>query len=360
MNKKFIRYGLAAIIITYSAVLININFSDKYNKQQSASRELNSNKVSASVSEDEKNRYSVVYEGTYFNPYFNSDGTRLLYSSGDNIYELDLIKNKTEQLTTLNNCYNPIYANNDNNVIAFARNNGIFIMNIKNKEIKKVTGSENPEISYAKPNFTPEGDIIYFKVTILPKSDGHGFIEKEPAIYKISADGKKEEKLLDGYNPVLSKDGKRLLYELNDNIYVMDLDSKNSKIVDSGKYAAWSSDGKHISYAKFERDIKHYTKVKKQKNLYIDNEYSNIYIADVDNLKNKYKITREEFQDREKEIADWANDIKDTASEQHFLLVSKLAYFDSVWSNNNEEIYVSAYNGDKASFELLKFKINNK
>ena len=359
LNKRFIKYGLAAIIITYSTVLININYGDKYNKQ-SGDKDISSNKVSASVSEDEKNRYTVAYEGAYFNPYFNYNGTKLLYSSGDNIYEMDLLKNKTVQITNLNNCYNPIYANGDDNVIAFARNNGIFIMDVNKKDIKRLTGSENPEVSYAKPNFTPEGDVIYFKVTILPKPDGHGFVEKEPAVYKISKDGKKEEKLLDGYNPVISRDGKKLLYEMNNNIYVMDLETKASKLVDSGKYAAWSSDGKYISYAKFERDIEHYTKFKQQKKLYIDKEYSNIYIADMENLKNKYKITKEEFQDRGKEISDWSNDIKNTTEEQHFLVVSKLAYFDSVWSNSNDEIYVSAYDGDKANFELLKFKLNKK
>jgi hypothetical protein len=359
LNKKFLKYSITAIVVTYTALFININYSSKYGKP-SSKQSIKTNKVSASVLDifKDENKAVLISEGAYFTPCLNSEGVKLLYSSGDDIYELDLVKNDIKQLTYMGGCYNPIYFSRDNNTITFARNDGIFIMDINKKDIKKIIGSDKPETSYAKPNFTPEGDIIYFSVTVLPRQDGHGFIEKNPAIYRVSRDGKTNEKIIEGYNPALSADGKNLLYELGDNIYVMNLESKQSKLIDSGKYASWSNSGKYISYSKFERGVNPYSKVRSAKKLFIDKEYSNIFIADLDNLKNKEKVTKEEFEDRNIEIKDWAKDIQDSSAEQHFLLVSKIAYFDTVWSKEDKELYISCYNGDKGAFELIKYNIN--
>jgi hypothetical protein len=349
MNKKFIKYSLIAVVLTYSTVLINMNYGPVYS---------NKNKASAVSLYKDKNPAEVVAEGGFFTPCINSTGNKLLYSSGDDIYELDLERKDIKQLTTMGNCYNPVYNEKDNNIIAFARNDGIYKMNLTTMQINKVMGSDNPQVSYAKPNFTSEEDLIYFKVTVIPNEEGHSFIEKEPAIYKLSRDGKVEEKIIDGYNPVLSKDGKKLLYEMKENIYVLDLGTKDSILIDKGKYAAWSNSGNFISYAKFERTTVPYNKLKEKKNLFIDMEFSNIYTADLGNLKNKNKLTREQYDNSDIEIKSWANDAKYGSGEQHFLLVSKVAYFDSEWSKDDSELYVSSYNSEKGAFELLKFKLN--
>jgi hypothetical protein len=351
MNRKFIKYGIVAVVLTYSAVFINMNYGHKHNE--------NIGKVSASAVSISSKDYvpDLIAEGGYFTPCMNSEDNKLLYSSGDDIYQLDLSKNDVTQLTTMGNCYNPVYYEKDNNIIAFARNDGIYKMEISSKKITKVIGTENPQISFAKPNFTPEEDIIYFRITVLPSPDGHGFMEKDPSIYKLTKDGKSEIKLLEGYNPVLSKDGKNLLYELKDNIYVMNMETKESKFVDQGKYAAWSNSGKYVSYAKFDRESKPYTKLSAKRKLFIDREFSNIYLADLSNLKTKTKLTSAEFDNRDEEIESWANDAKDNSGEQHFLVVSKTAFFDTEWSKDDNELYVSVYNSDKSNFELLKYKL---
>lgn len=317
-----------------------------------------SEKVIASIKDTASS--TLVAEGTYFTPCLNNDGTKMLYSSGDDIYELDLAKNNIKQLTALGNCYNPVYYGKDNNLIAFARNDGIYIMDIAKNNIKKITGSENSEAFFEKPNFTSEGDLIYFKVTLRPKEDGNGFVQENPSINKISKDGKKDIKLVEGYKPVLFKDGKTLAYEMDDKLYLMDLETKDRKFIDSGKYASFSEDGKYISYTKYERDTIPYTRIKGKKKLFIDKEYSNVFIVEINNTKNKLKLTKEEFEGRDKEIEEWAKETKDLETEQHFLVVSKIAYFDTMWSKDNKTIYMSIYNSDKGSFELIKQELPQK
>lgn len=350
MNRRFVKYSLIAAALTYSVLFLNISYGSKYKYM---------NKASAVSIGKEDSKTELVAEGGYFTPCMNSQGNKLLYSSGDDIYELDLVTKDMTQLTTMGNCYNPVYFEKDNNIIAFARNDGIYKMEMNTKNITKVITSDNPQTSFAKPNFTPEGDLVYFKVTVLPNPEGHGFMEKDPSIYKLSKNNKEEEKIIEGYNPVISKDGTKLLYEMKDNIYVYNFGTKDSKIVDKGKYAAWSNSGTYISYAKFDRDAVPYTKLKGKRKLFIDKEYSNIYTTDINNLKNKHKLTKEEFENRDIEIESWANDAKNTPGEQHFLVVSKTAYFDSEWSRDEKELYVSVYDSDKGAFELVKYKLNS-
>ncbi|MCM8711831.1 hypothetical protein M2651_12495 [Clostridium sp. SYSU_GA19001] len=356
MNKRFLKLSLAAVVLTYSAVVLSLNLHNI----KSGVMNLKEKEVKASILTEKKQLPELVAEGTFFTPCLNYDGTKLLYSSGDDIYEMDLLKKDIKQLTTLGNCYNPVYFEKDNNLIAFARNDGIYLMNISKKITTKLVSSNNPQVSFAKPNFTPEGDVVYFKVTVQPSEDGHSFTEKEPSIYKISKDGKNEEKIIEGYNPLLIRSGKALVYESGDKIFLMDLESKNKKLIDSGKYASVSNCGNYLSYAKFERETEPYKKINGNKKLYIDKEYSNIVIANIENIEDKYNITKEEYDNREEEIKNWAKDLQETNTEQHFLVVSKIAYFDSFWSKDDSELYVSVYNGDKAGFELVKFKVDKK
>jgi hypothetical protein len=358
MNKRFIKYSMIAITITYTVLFLDINYGASKKEQRIISAE-GENQISVSSTNylNEHREPELVSEGAYFTPSLNNEGSKLLYSSGDNIYEMDLKSKSIKQLTTMGNCYNPIYFEKDNNIIAFARNDGIYKLNLKTKKIVKIVESKDPMVSFAKPNFTPEGDIIYFKVTVLPRPEGHGFMEKDPSIIKISSDSSVQEKIIEGYNPVLSNDGKQLLYELNNNIYVLNMDTKDSKLVDAGKYAAWSTSGKYISYAKFDRTTTPYKKLKGKKNLFIDKEFSNLYITDLRNLKNKKKITQEEFDNKESDIENWAKSVEDSTAEQHFLVVSKIAYFDSTWSRDDKELFASIYNSSRESFQLVKYVV---
>lgn len=360
MKKRFIKYSIIAIILTYISVLLSVNY-----RYLIKSKGIFVNK-SIEVCEgvlgpkgDTINK-TIIEEGAFFTPSLNFLGNKISYSSGENIYEMDINTKEIKQLTYIGNCYNPVYFEKDNNYLAFARNNGIYIMDISKNSISKLVGSDNPQVTYGRPNFTKDGDIIYFMVTVLPKPEGHGFIEKNPAIYKISRDGKNNMKVLDGYEPVLSLDGKKLCYELNNNIYVLDLETKENKFIDSGKYPSWSKDGNYISYAKFERKSIPYKKIKGINNLFIDEESSNIYIASINNPKEKYKITKEEFENKEKEIINWANDLKHSNIDQHFLVASQKVFFDSLWSKDNKSLYISVYDIKKGGFILEKYNIKIK
>ncbi|SKA73146.1 hypothetical protein SAMN05428976_101162 [Clostridium sp. USBA 49] len=357
MNKKFLKYSLSVIIIMGISLFISIN---KIHKNSSANEYAkNTEKTKASVASKDSNLESslMTLEGTYFTPCLNKDGNKILYSSGDDIYEIDLIKNNVKQLTNLGNCYNPVYYEKDNNIIAFARNDGIYLINITENSIKKIISSKEPNISFAKPNFMPNGDLIYFKTKLISKEDERGFIEENPSINMISKDGKNDMKITEGYNPVLFKDGKTLVYEMGENLYLMNLQTKDKKLIDSGKYASFSNDGKYISYTKYEKETVPYANIKEKKNLFVDKEYSNVFIVETNNTKNKFKLTKEEFENKDKEIEEWAKQTNNLKTEQHFLIVSKIAYFDTLWSKDNKSLYISIYNSSKGYFELIKVQV---
>lgn len=363
MNRKFIRYSLYAVAITYICTFISI----KYNKLINENKTIGSRKDKFNFSAKTMNANMTISEdavtaaeGAFFSPVLNNEGNKILFSNGENIMELNLITKEKRNLTDTGNCYNPVYNRSDNNLVAFARTDGIYVIDLKKNNIRAVVTTNNPEISFAKPNFTKDNSIIYYRVNVTPKSDGHGFAEKEPAIYKVTIDGKHEEKLIDGYNPIVTYDNKNLIYEWKDNLSIMDLETRNVKVIGKGKYASVSHDNKYISFAKYDRDTAPYTKVKNNKKLFIDKEYSNIYIAPINNPSKINKITKEEYEDKSEEIDNWAKETKDIITEQHFLIVSKMSYFDTAWSADNKDLYISCYNADKGDFELLRYDITLK
>lgn len=332
------------------ALYFNSLSSEKRNAVNSVKSK--GNKVSTSVSNINEDTV-VIAKGVYFNPVLNKAGNKMLFGNGDNIFEMVLSSNETNQLTKQGGCYNPSYSK-DEEYITFARNNGIYMIDKKTNEVKTVISSEDPQKTYAKPNFTPEGDIIYFSVISLPGPEGHGFIEKEPGIFKISKDGKKNEKIIEGYNPALSYDGTKLAYELKDKIYVLDLQTKENKLIDIGKYASWAQDNNYISYTKFEKQTSAYKKGLRSRKLYLDKDYSNIWVANVGNNK-KYKITKEEFENKEAEIKEWAKEAVKFNMEQHFLVPSKESFFDSTWGKERNELYALRYSSKTSGFELVKY-----
>jgi hypothetical protein len=347
------------VAITYICTFISLKYNklinenkaigDRKDKPSSSAKTMNANITTLEDSE-------IAAEGAFFSPMLNNEGNKILFSNGDNILELNLITKEKRELTDTGNCYNPSYNRSDNNILTFARTDGIYVIDLKKNNIRAVVTTSNPQISFAKPNFTKDNSIIYYRVNVIPKSDGHGFVEKDPAIYKVTLDGKHEEKLIDGYNPILTYDSKNLIYEWNDNLCIMDLESRNVKVIGKGKYASISHDSKYISFAKYDRETAQYGKVKNNK-LFIDKEYSNIYIANINNPNKEYKITQEEYEDESEEIDNWAKESKDSKTEQHFLVVSKMSYFDTAWSADNKYLYISCYNADKGDFELLKYDI---
>jgi hypothetical protein len=64
-----------------------------------------------------------------------------------------MVTKAKKQLTYMGNCYNHMYYEKDNNIITFARNNGIYIMDLAKNTTNKIVTSDNQQVSFARPNF---------------------------------------------------------------------------------------------------------------------------------------------------------------------------------------------------------------
>jgi hypothetical protein len=64
-----------------------------------------------------------------------------------------MVTKAKKQLTYMGNCYNHMYYEKDNNIITFARNNGIYIMDLAENTTNKIVTSDNQQVSFARPNF---------------------------------------------------------------------------------------------------------------------------------------------------------------------------------------------------------------
>jgi hypothetical protein len=162
----------------------------------------------------------IISNSNIFAPEINPEGTKILYSSEDSIYEMNIDGSNKQKLSDMKNVYAPNYSSKGDKIV-FAKNEGIFIEDVESKEVKNVIKSTNSYEVYDKPNFTTDGSIIYCKTDF--ENDPNGTIggaKKVSEIYKVNENGKNNIKLIDGLNPALSRDGKSLAYEVDGKIYV--------------------------------------------------------------------------------------------------------------------------------------------
>tara|TARA_B110000438_G_scaffold13518_1_gene13071 strand:- start:6509 stop:9460 length:2952 start_codon:yes stop_codon:yes gene_type:complete len=124
--------------------------------------------------EEEKKIKSSVHSSPTWHP----DGKKIYYSkkakfpnkNGSryyDIYSYDIESEKEERLTTDARAFNPVYIESDSSLGFIATYDGgqdIYILNLKTKEIEKVTGfTERPMISHL--TFSNSSNSLYFDIT---------------------------------------------------------------------------------------------------------------------------------------------------------------------------------------------------
>lgn len=357
-HRKFTYYAcLAASMLIFIAVFTSYKISDFKNFPKI----IDSTKVHASqlYIKEKARLVKIIAKGNIFAPEINPEGKKILFSSEDNIFEMNIDGSNKQRLSNMKNAYSPRYSKEGDKIV-FAKNDGIYIEDLKSGKVNTVIKSKNPYETFDKPNFTAEGSIIYCKTSFENNiNDTLGGTKKVSEISMVDSDGKNNIKLSDGLNPALSKDGKNLAFEEEDKVYVMNIETKEKKLIDDGRQPAWSPSGNYLSYIKTAQEVIKYDKIPDKTNLYLEKQYSSIWISDMKNLGLKYKLTEEEYIQSKEDVDNWAKGVTDTSVDYHFVLSNKYTYYDSSWGNKDTDLY-AVRSSEKEGFELMKFELDSK
>jgi hypothetical protein len=232
------------------------------------------------------------------------------------------------------------------------KTNGVYVNELSSGEESLVISIDSDKYKVEKPNFLPNGDIIYVRIDNTDKS------KNQYEIYKYINSTGEAEKLTDGKNPFISKDGNRLAYEFGGKICIMDFDSNITNIIDDGKYPAWSYDGQYVSYVKEENETEAYDEITKEKDVYVEKKYSTMWIYNIED-NNKYAITNIELITKgNMNKEEWAQDVIEGKVNYNFQMIGKYTYFESIWSENNKEIYVRRRDNKSDTVENVVFNVD--
>jgi hypothetical protein len=258
------------------------------------------------------------------------------------------MENVKENATKILESYDPRYST-DGLMLASVKNSGIYIKDMESLDEKKLIAYNDKTEIVNKPNITSSNEIIYYKAEKTNSENG--------AIYKADKTGKESIKIVDGKNPMVSKDGKKVVYESNGKICILELKTNIKTLVDTGKYPSWSDNGKLISYVKEEKETQSYDVNTEKKEVFIEKSYSSLWVFDL-TTENTIMLTNKEVNIDNKGIQSWAGAVKNGSITSNLDLTSKYSYFESAWSVDNKEISVIRRNNVDKAFELIKYNLD--
>ncbi|MFT5875667.1 MAG: hypothetical protein ACI8WT_004662 [Clostridium sp.] len=265
---------------------------------------------------------------------------------------MDDVKVNTGELLK---CYDSRYSLDEKSLVS-VKDGGIYVKDISSSiETKLISYNDKTQI-VDKPNFTLNDGIVYYKADKVTLENGASG-EKNGAIYLTDKDGQESTKLVDGKSPMISKDGKKLVYEVNGKINILTLATNEKRFVDTGKYPAFSENGNLISYIKEEVETQNYDVGDVKKDVSIEKNFSSLLVFDLV-TENTCSLTNKEVNINNTRIEAWAETVRSGNVTSNFDVTSKYSYFESIWSSNNKEIYIIRKNNSAQVFELIKFSLD--
>lgn len=246
------------------------------------------------------------------------------------------------------------------------QDDGIYIKDVGSSNEKKLLAYNETTQIVDKPNFTPTDGVIYYKADKVNSENGVSS-EKNGAIYLADKNGK-STKIADGKDPMISKDGKSLVYEFEGQIFLQNLEKNDSKgeFLAIGKYPAFSSDGNLISYVKEGTEVQspNLTAARRmsiQKMASNKKTISTLCVYDLTKEKNQ-GITDEgnEGENIDSSIQSWSGAIRDVVDTSDLDVTSKYSYYESIWSLDNKEVSVIRKDNDNEAkvYDIIKFQLD--
>ena len=253
-----------------------------------------------------------------------------------NVPKMDTIDKNTDEIL---NAYDSRYSSDKKRVVS-VKSGGIYIKTLESSKEQKIVAYDEKVHIINKPNFMPNDSIIYYKAERVTLENG-SIAEKNGAIYLCDKNGEASTKIVDGKNPMVSKDGKKLVYEAEGKIFTLTLGASSKSLVDIGKYPAWSDNGNLISYVKED----------------IEGRFSGLWVFDLV-TGNTRSLTSNDVNINNNSIESWAEAVRSESITSNFEVTSPYSYFESIWSSTNKEIYAIRKNNEAQVFEFVRFNLD--
>jgi hypothetical protein len=260
---------------------------------------------------------------------------------------------KEETVATLK-AYDSRYSLDEKRLVS-VKSGGIYVQDIATSKEKKLVAYNEKTHIIDKPNLTPEDGVIYYKAEKVTLDNGTSE-ERNGAIYLTDSSGQGSTKIVNGKSPMISKDGKKIVYEAEGKIYILTLASKDKVLVDNGSYPAFSANGNLISYVKEEMEPQNYDVSNKKNSDSGEKKFSSLWMFDL-TKGSPHMLTNKETNVNNSSIQSWAQVVRSGNIDSDIDI--KYSYYESIWSANNKEIYAIRKNNEAQVFELIKFNLDN-
>jgi len=185
-------------------------------------------------------------------PSISSENMKIAFSN-DDIYVMDIDGTSLQNLTGTPDVQEgyPYFSFDGSKIVYTTRQdsiNSIYIMDASGANKRKIISNSTKYYLYSYPIFNVNGSTIFYKRAGLPRG-----------LYSINVDGTNNTLLYEGYVgytfPSISADGTKIVFNVSNDIFIMNGDGTNITKLAEGGSPMISSNGEKIVFTDF-RDIK--------------------------------------------------------------------------------------------------------
>lgn len=239
-------------------------------------------------------------------------------------------------------------------MLVLADNNGLLTYDLQTKESRILVGNDNIYTYYEQPSWSPDGNSVLCIRKVFAQDESQRLILQESSICLVDRATSAVSVVASGSNASFAGNDHTLVYERENQIYLLDIESMEEKLLGEGRSPSVSPDGNLIVYNKgFMEKRDHGT------NIWVEETIDDLWIADLANFTASRKLTDNlpyHFIDEN----EWAKGLEPTDYPQVLFFLGQYNYFNPSWSSDSQNLYAVKISNADGEMRLMKVCFSEK
>lgn len=236
-----------------------------------------------------------------------------------------IIKKEGDALSTIyKGTVNWVQVSPSGKQLAFSEEGSLKLLDLSSNQVTPLlTGNEN--FLYLQPAWQSDESLFYTQQEIIPGN-------VTSTIYSLDLRTLRPIEITKGSFPSYLNPKNALVYELDEQIVLLDLQSGKESIIDRGNQPQASPNGRYITYTKYSLEREEI-----QKNIEREKVIQNVWVVNTEDFNDQNKIT-DNFVLKTIDEQEWLNSLEASDEVQVLSFSGRYSYLYPSWSSDSQSL----------------------